>query len=321
MSKLVELSQRLKHFILKGIWQLEVKKLSYAKARAVRYTRIALLTGRNYSDHKTGMQSLALSYYSAMSLVPLLAIILSITSHMGLDEYMQNLIYENFQGKIDQDNLDSIMTAAHNIVSTAKSGLMGVISALSFIWIIVKLMGGVEESFNDIWNVNSSRSLIRRILYYVLILILSPLVIMILFSGTVIYMNLLQKVEIDVAAFTFAMKLVSWSLFFAVTVLVFSAMYALIPNQKVQYGMALRAAFFSGFIFTLMQFIYLETQLFVTGISKVYGALAAIPLFMIWLKKSWNVILLGAQLSYAFQNIETYNIEDENGKDFSVQSE
>ena len=320
MNKLVEQTQRLKHFIFKGIWQLELKKLSNAKARAIKYTRIALLTGKKYMDQKSGMQSLALSYYSAMSLVPLIAIILSITSHMGLDRYMQTLIYENFQGKINQDNLETIISAAQNIVNTAKSGLMGVISALSFIWIIITMMGGVEDSFNDIWNVSSSRSILRRALYYVLILILSPLVIMLLFSGTLVYMNLLQNIEIDITAFTIAMKLVSWSLFFAVTVLVFSVMYTLIPNHKVQYGMALRAAIFSGFIFTVMQFIYLETQMFVIEVSKVYGALAAIPLFMIWLKKSWNVILLGAQLSYAFQNVDTYNIEDENGKDFSVQS-
>ena len=62
--------------------------------------------------------------------------------------------------------------------------------------------------------------------------------------------------------------------------------------------------------FTAVQCMYLETQVFVTRLNGVYGTFAAIPLFMIWLNISWNIILMGAELSYAFQNVDTYNLED-----------
>ena len=59
-----------------------------------------------------------------------------------------------------------------------------------------------------------------------------------------------------------------------------------------------------------MQFLYLETQLLVSRLNGVYGTFAAIPLFMVWLNISWNIILMGAELSYAFQHVDTYNLED-----------
>ena len=68
---------------------------------------------------------------------------------------------------------------------------------------------------------------------------------------------------------------------------------------------------FSGLAFTVMQFLYLETQVLVTRLNGVYGTFAAIPLFMIWLQISWNIILMGAELSYAFQHVDTYNIDDQ----------
>ena len=71
------------------------------------------------------------------------------------------------------------------------------------------------------------------------------------------------------------------------------------------------SAVFSGPAFTLIQYLFLETQIFVTRLNAIYGAVAAIPLFMFWLNFGWFIILIGAELSYAFQNVNSYNIETE----------
>ena len=86
-------------------------------------------------------------------------------------------------------------------------------------------------------------------------------------------------------------------------------MYKFIPNYIVRYKNALKAAIFSGPLFTLLQYLFLETQIFVTRLNSIYGAVAAIPLFMFWLNFGWFIILLGAELSYAFQNVNNYNID------------
>ena len=98
--------------------------------------------------------------------------------------------------------------------------------------------------------------------------------------------------------------------FFIIATFTFSAMYKFIPNAKVDYSNALRAAIPAALAFTVMNYLYLETQVMVTRLNAVYGVFAAVPLFMIWMNVGWYVILIGSELSYAFQHVENYNIED-----------
>ena len=100
-----------------------------------------------------------------------------------------------------------------------------------------------------------------------------------------------------------------WLIFAVVVTFVLSAMYKFIPNAKVKYGSALRAAIPAAIAFTIVQYGYIETQVFVTRLSAVFGAFAAVPLFMAWINIGWFIILIGAELSYAFQNVNNYNIE------------
>ena len=310
MKRITKKTYRLKNFFKEEIWQLEMEELSKAKARFIKYVKIALITAKTYAQQKIGPQAVSLSYFSVMALVPFLAIVFGVTGGLGLDDHLRELLYNNLGTAENQNFIDTILSFAQNIIDTARSGWMGLLNALLFLWIIFRLMAGVESAFNNVWRTSNSRSIVRRGSYYLLILILSPFVILVLFSGSIVYTNVLEYMGLDLEEFSFIKKLLSWLLFIVVAALTFSAMYKIIPNHKVNYGVALRAAFFAAIAFTAVQFFYLETQVFVTRLNGVYGTFAAIPLFMIWLNISWNIILMGAELSYAFQHVDTYNLED-----------
>ena len=91
-------------------------------------------------------------------------------------------------------------------------------------------------------------------------------------------------------------------------------MYKFIPATEVKYRNAIRAAAIGGAVFVIFQYLYLETQVFVARLNTVYGVLAAIPLFLIWLNFSWQIIIYGAELTYSFQNIKNYGLQEEVGK-------
>ena len=95
-------------------------------------------------------------------------------------------------------------------------------------------------------------------------------------------------------------------------------MYKYIPACKVKFRYALKAALFAGIIFTVLQYLYLETTVMVAKSSAVYGVLAAVPLFMVWLSWGWTIIIYGAELAYGFQTVEEGNITME---DLDVQLE
>ena len=82
-----------------------------------------------------------------------------------------------------------------------------------------------------------------------------------------------------------------------------SAMYKFIPATNVEYRFAFKGALWAGIAFTIFQYLVLETQVLVTNINAVYGAVAALPLFMMWLRFGWLIILYGAQFSYSFQSL------------------
>ena len=301
-------TKRLKSFFSEEIWELELEELSKAKARFIKYVKVAMITAKTYAQQKIGPQAVALSYLSVMALVPFLAIVFEITGGLGVDGLLKDFMYSNFSA--NQGVIDTVLSFSQNIIDTARSGWIGLLNALLFLWIIYRLMAGVESAFNNVWKVNGNRSLVRRLSYYLLILILSPFVILVLFSGSFAYTNLLEYMGMDLEEFSFIKKLLSWLLFVAVAALTFTAMYKFIPKYRVEYGVAFRAAVFAAVAFTGMQFLYLETQLLVTRLNGVYGTFAAIPLFMVWLNISWNIILMGAELSYAFQHVDNYNLDD-----------
>lgn len=308
MKRLVHKTYRLKRFVSDDIWTLEMEELSKAKARFVKYLKVMMITIRTFSSQKIGFQAVALSFFSTMSVVPFVAIAFAVTDGFGLAGKLTEFLYGYFNNS--QETIDMVLGFAQNIISTAQSSAMGLISALLFVWIVIWMMLSVERVFNNVWQVQKSRNLLKRLTVIFAMLFLSPFVVMVFFAGSFVYSHILEYMGLNVEEFTVFKTILTWLLFGLFAILTFSAMYKFIPNSKVEYASALRASLPAGIAFTLMQYMYLETQVFVTRLNAIYGAFAAVPLFMIWLNIGWFIILIGAELSYAFQHVDSYNVED-----------
>lgn len=308
MTKLHQWLEQTRKFLSEDIWEVDLEELSRFKASAVKYTKILILTLKTFSAQKIGFQAVALSFFGTMAVVPFVAVMFVVTKGLGIADKLKELLYENFSG--NQDVIDMVLGFADNIIKTAESSTMGLVSALLFVWLIFWMMISVERVFNNVWKVHKSRNIFKRFSFYILILFVSPFIIMLFFSGSIIYSNLFQSIGFDKEYVESFSSIIGWGLFYIVATLTFSALYKFIPNAKVLYSNALRAALISGLAFTVLQYLYLETQVFVTRLNMVYGAVAAIPLFMFWMNFGWFIILFGAELSYAYQNVDNYNLED-----------
>ena len=308
MKRITRKTYRLKRFISDDIWTMELENLSKARARFVKYLKVMMITIKTFSSEKIGFQAVALSFFSTMSVVPFIAIVFAITGGFGLADKLKEFLYGYFNNS--QQIIDTVLGFAQNIIDTAQSSLMGLVSALLFLWIVIWMMMNVERVFNNVWRVQKSRSLLRRLSVILAMLAVSPFIVLVFFGGSFMYSHALSYLGLDVESFSAFKTILTWTLFGVVATFTFSAMYKYIPNAPVDYGSALRAAVYSGVAFTLMQYLYLETQVFVTRLNGIYGAFAAVPLFMIWINIGWFIILIGAELSYAFQHVDSYNIED-----------
>lgn len=300
--------ERIEKFLLHDIWQLDMETISHAKARFVRYVRVLFITIRTFSSERIGNQAVCLSFFGTMAMVPFIAVTFAITDGVGLREYLQRMIYEYFD--TSQEVVDQVIKYADNIIAAAQSNALGLISALLFVWLIFWMMLNVEAAFNHVWKVKKSRNFLRRLAVYGTILLISPFVVLIMFSAFFMYGNAFDSIGFGAEVTDTLKSGIAWIVVYVLTVLVLTAMYKFIPNKKVYFGPAFRAALISALFFVILQYLYIETQLFVARLSAIYGAVAAIPLFMFWMNFCWFIILFGAEISYAFQNVNNYNLDD-----------
>ena len=300
---------KLKNFFKDDIWKIDHEELSRARARFIKYTKVMIITIKTFATERIGFQAVALSFFSTMSVVPFIAIMFAITGGLGLADKLKELLYSYFENS--QQTIDLILGFSNNIINEAQSSAVGLVSSLLFAFIVISMMLNVEKVFNNVWQVRKARNIFKRISFVLAMLLLSPFVVMLFFTGSFIYSHALEFIGIDPEALGVFKTILAWVIFGVVATFTLSAMYKFLPNAKVDYGSALRAAIPAAIAFTTVQYMYLETQVFVTRLSTVYGAFAAVPLFMVWINIGWYIILIGAELSFAFQHVDSYNTEEE----------
>ena len=300
--------RKVKSFLSEDIWNENLNNLSRMRAHFIKDLRVLVVTIKTFSAEKIGFQAVALSFFCTMAAVPFMAVAFAITGGLGLEDTLKQLLVSNIP---NQQAVDTLFGYAQNVIDTAQSSPVGLVSALLFTWLVLWMMMCVESVFNNVWKVNKSRNIFKRLTFYLVILGLSPFVVLLFFTGAIVYSNVLDVLVPDAVFSENIKNFLGWVVFAAVSVMTFSAMYKFIPNHYVRYKDALKAALLSGVLFTVLQYLFLETQIFVSRLNTIYGAVAAIPLFMFWLNFGWFIILIGAELSYAFQNVDNYNLDTE----------
>ncbi len=292
--------RRIVKFFREDIWAMEVAGMSKAKALFVNISRVVSKTFKDFADRTIGFQTVALSYFCTMAFVPFIAVAFAVTNGFGLAGKLKALLYS---ANVDQGIIKTILNSADKILSSATNGVFGLVSAMAFVWLVIWMMMRVETVFNNVWKVRK-RSFFKSFGFDLVLLFLTPFVVLILYSGTIVYSHVLDLIPNWIGATASIKSFLGWGLTGVVATLIFSAMYKYIPAVDVRYSNAFKAAVIAGVAFTALQYLYLETQVFVMRLNAVYGTIAAIPLFMVWMRFGWLIIMYGAQFSCSFQTLE-----------------
>jgi membrane protein len=294
---------KISRFITQDIWRLDSSAYGHGKAWGLSYLKAIIITIRGMSMHKVGLQAAALTFFSLMAIIPFVAVIYAITKGFGFTKELETIIYANFSGQ--EEIVQWILQFANNMLNTSKSGVFGIIGFFTFFGSIIWVMISVEQAFNTIWQVKKSSPIARKIMVYFGLIAFSPLLISIFLMIPLSYSNFIQSIGYNVKILTSLKPIIGRIVLFLFFCPVIFAAFKLIPHTKVRNKPALRAAIITTIFFILIQVLYVETQLFVSRLNAIYGAFAAIPFFMMWLQMSWLLILLGAELSCAFQTNQT----------------
>ncbi|MBR5184162.1 MAG: YihY/virulence factor BrkB family protein [Bacteroidales bacterium] len=309
IEEIQELYRWIVKFVTKDIWQLDLDDFGRAKSKLLKYLKVAIITVKEAAINHLGLYAFSLSFFTTMAMVPFAAVAFAVTDGFGLKNTLQNLLLEYFSE--NKEIVQLIIGFAENIVTISQQDAFGIISLVFFIGTILWLILKVESCFNVIWKAERGRSLAKRFLYYLGILIVAPLVITMFLSVTLVFTNTMNSIGFDFQFFKTAGFLLRWLAFYGIIALFFTILYKYVPNVKVKFSAAFFAALISAGVFVVWQYLYMETQLLVSRLNTVYGAFAAIPLFLMWMNVSWTIILVGAEISHAYQYEELYTSDDD----------
>lgn len=305
----MKISDKITVLFTDRIWSLDTSGCSKAYASLVHLLKLVLITVNTFTQNKMGYQCIALSYFVMMALVPFVALLFALTGGLGLSDRISEVLYMIFPA--NPEFVRTMMEKANGLLDTAKGGGPGLISFLIFLWAIVWMMFQVETVFNNVWGIRKiPRKLYKRFGFYIIVLALSPLLVFVFSAGIAFYTNITNLFGLDLSNIRSITKMLGYLGFYTVSTLTFSAMFTYIPATKVKYRYGLQAAALTALVFVVFQYLYLETQMFIGKLSRAYGVIAAIPLFLIWLNYSWQIIIYGAELTYGFQNVDKYKVPE-----------
>ena len=269
----------------------------------VRQYRLLFYTVQGLSQHGTMVRSAAMTFYTLISIVPIVALVFAVVKGFGLMDGLIDTLYSLFPQV--PDVVDYIVEFAQNTLARTQSGWVAAVSLATLFWSVISVFGSVEDAFNNIWEVKSSRGIARKYSDYIAIVVIAPLLWIVATS-----MGTYMREIFGINAFA-GMELLSKSFSMIITWAMFTFIYILLPNTKVNFGSAAISAVIAGTIFLLFQWGYVYLQKTMTSYNAIYGSFAALPLFLIWMQTSWQILLLGGELSFAFQNVQRFDEERE----------
>ncbi|HEY0552005.1 MAG TPA: YhjD/YihY/BrkB family envelope integrity protein [Verrucomicrobiae bacterium] len=327
----------------------------FLHSRLHRIAHFWLLVGKSFKRNRCPVRAASLAYTTLLALVPLLAVMMSITTSVLQKrgaEPIENLIsklveyaapaldLETRWEEVDEfgdplfppatnapalaatnssgiivSNSVSITNAAPNVngrerlvkqitefIGNIRTGTLTTTSALALLFVGISLLRTIEATFNDIWGVTRGRGWVKSIVYYWAAITLGPLFLagaLTLTTGP--YLQTTQQL-LSIPGFSFVFKVLP----FVILSLGFAAFYAVMPNTRVHFKAALVGGIVGGCLWqlnNLFNVIYVSRAV---TYSNIYGSIGVLPLFLIGLYFSWLIMLLGAQVAYAYQNRQAY---------------
>ena len=270
-----------------------------------------VLTVQFFTAKRVMAKASALTYSTLLAIVPILAVVFAIARGFGYNKYIEVWFRDILASQ--PQAADIIIGWVNSYLVHTQSGVFLGIGLVFMLYTVLMLVNNVEETCNEIWQVNSSRSIYRSFTNYMAAFFLFPIFIVVTTGFSIVMTTIVSSMP-DVlmldSLVRFLFDLVPYVLMSAL----FFGLYVSMPNTHVDWRCAVVPGIVAGVGIQWLQLFYVHSQIWVTGYNAIYGSFAALPLFMLWVQISWTICLFGAELTFANQNLKRFgfNIGESN---------
>ena len=304
--------RKLIQFFTTDIWRMGSSDVSSPLHRLLlEIVKKLMLAVRFFTAKRVLTKASALTYSTLLAIVPILAVMFAIARGFGYNKYIEMWFRDALSSQ--PQAAEVIIGFVNSYLVHTKSGVFLGIGLIFMLYTVLMLVSNIEEAFNEIWQVKTSRSVFRTFTDYLAMFFVAPILI-VLSSGISIFLATVANQMPDFLMLGTAVRwLIDLSPYFLMS-LTFIALYIFMPNTKVKPSSVLVPGIIAGIAMQGLQFVYIHSQMFLSSYNAIYGSFAALPLFMLWLQISWTICLFGAELCYTNQNLDYYDYDTEAGE-------
>ena len=302
-GKLADKCMNAYNYVMDGVWKDPRSNIK------VRIVKILNLTMSAFFNSSLQIRSMALTYSTVLSVVPLLALLVAIGRGFGLQEIIQTELYKIFPSQAQ--SIGTALQFVDSYLSTAAQGVFVGVGIVVLLWTVISLLSYIEDTFNTIWGVQTQRTMYQKLTDYIAICLIIP-VLLICSSGISVFMSSIIQDNFNVPILA---PVFNWTLEIAAPLvlawLAFTLSYYLIPNTKVEFKYAAISGALAAIAFQVLQMLFLNGQIYVSKYNAIYGSFAFLPLLLVWLQFVWVITLAGGVLCFSSQNIFEFSFTNE----------
>ncbi len=246
---------------------------------------------RGFLRNRCLLHASALSYSTLLAVVPLLAVVLALLKGAGFENHLRPFLLQRFP-VLEPEAVRQLLA----YINRANAQAVGGIGLLALFVVSWAMLSNIEDTLNQIFGIRRARGLLRRTTEYLSMIVVGAMIIVlsIMLQTVLGSPTLIQHLfgdQVASGATRVGLTLLPWvSAWAGLTFL-----YSWMPNTRVPLGAALLGGLFGGTLFQLVQLGYIELQLGFARAHAIYGALAQLPILLVWVYLSWLVVLLGAE--------------------------
>jgi len=352
-------------FLTVEVWELGKPGDAMADGFVIQQIRVAFLLVKNFVEDKLLLRAAALTFATALAIVPVFMLTFYLIQTFNLGEGMYAALNEQIETRLNQaisvvvgedavevhtddddaaaptteeieerraelnrqlmgmfadwafqgvaqgeiiEDGEELANPVEMLISYAESGArelpaLGLTAVALVLMTVIGLMRNIEQSFSQIWRSKRSRPFHRMVMDYILVTLFLPIV-----AAGVLAINVAVQSEAVTETFgIFALPLRGFQLL--IIVLMFALMYWAVPNAPVKWRYAILGGIVAGIGWVLVSHAYVTFNFGLSRFNMLYAGFAQFPLLLMWVYASWVVILFGAELTFAYQNVKTFAME------------
>jgi membrane protein len=295
---------RVRQFLTNDLWLIEVDKLPRLKGIIYKQLQLTVYVWREFWHDNSLLRASGLTYTTLLTLVPLLALMFALLKGLGVQKALEPFFLERLTG-----GSHPITERIMEYVSRIHVGSLGTLGITFLFLTMILVLTNIEMAFNQIWQVDRGRSWLKKCSDYLGLVVILPVAMFVSVSlMTFVKSHLVTQelLSIDLLGriYVYLLKMAP----FFVMWLAFSFIYLFMPNTRVNPISASAGAIIGGTLWQFCQWAYIHYQFGFRTYGAIYGALSQLPMLLIWIFVSWIILLLGAEIAFAHQNLARFRL-------------